>query len=55
MTTPTNERAPPDPRDPDYTREGIFIYHNCYRCSSGARPCVNGHPSRCDIPRARND
>jgi hypothetical protein len=45
----------PDPRDPDYTREGIFRYHNCARCRDGQLPCVQGAPHRCDWPRARND
>jgi hypothetical protein len=25
------------------------------RCQSGAKPCVRGASSRCDLPRARND
>lgn len=45
----------PDPRDPDHSRTGIFVYHNCSKCRNGERPCVNGSPSRCDHPRARND
>jgi hypothetical protein len=44
-----------DPRDPDYTREGVFIYHNCWKCNSGKLPCVHGSPSRCGLPHARND
>ena len=53
--TDTDARLPIDPRDPDPTREGIFRYHNCYKCQSGKKPCVNGNPSRCDYPHARND
>jgi len=45
----------PDPRDPDHSRIGIFVYHNCSRCADGALPCVQGNPNRCDIPHARND
>ena len=44
-----------DPRDPDYSRAGIFQNHNCYRCKHGARPCVQGSASRCEYPHARND
>lgn len=44
-----------DPRDPDHTREGIFVYHNCWKCDSGAKPCVRGRPSNCEYPHARND
>lgn len=44
-----------DPRDPDHSRTGIFVYHNCWRCDSGAKPCANGAPSQCAYPYARND
>lgn len=44
-----------DPRDPDPSRTGIFRGHNCWRCQSGVKPCVNGTPDRCEYPRARND
>lgn len=49
------DRKPVDPRDPDYSRVGLFIHHNCYRCHSGELPCVQGHPNRCEFPHARND
>lgn len=49
------DEKPLDPRDPDRTREGMFQYHNCYKCQHGAKPCVNSSPSRCDYPQARND
>lgn len=29
---------PAGPMDPDYTRTGIFVYHNCPTCSDGAKP-----------------
>ena len=48
-------RGNPDPRDPDYSREGIFILHNCWRCQNGAARCVNGNPRQCEYPHARND
>lgn len=44
-----------DPREDDPTREGIFRSHNCWKCSHGAKPCVQGGWNRCDNPRARND
>lgn len=44
-----------DPRDPDHSREGIFVHHNCARCSDGKRPCVKGNPRQCEYPHARND
>ncbi len=44
----------PDPRDPDYSRPGIFAYHNCWRCKDGAKPCVQGHPHQCEYPHARD-
>lgn len=43
-----------DPRDPDYTREGIFIYHNCWKCDNGKKPCVS-KTNICEYPHARND
>lgn len=45
----------PDPRDPDYSRSGIFQDHNCYRCKNGEKPCVVGNPRQCEYPHARND
>ena len=45
----------PDPRDPDHSRSGIFVYHNCYRCKDGTLPCKSGNPNKCEYPRARND
>ena len=49
------ERAPIDPRDPNPNREGIFRDHNCWRCQSGAKPCVVGNPRNCENLHARND
>ena len=40
---------------PDRTRSPPFDYHNCWRCKSGAQPCVNGNPNGCEYLRARND
>ena len=48
-------REKPDPRDPDHSRSGIFVNHNCYRCRNGKLPCKQGAPNRCDYPHARND
>ncbi len=47
--------AKPDPRDPDYSREGMFQTHNCWKCNDGAKPCVAGSPLQCEYPHARND
>lgn len=44
-----------DPREDHPTRQGIFRSHNCWRCQSGAKPCVRGATNRCEYPRARND
>ena len=41
--------------DPDRSRSGIFVDHNCWRCEHGEKPCVSGHPNRCAYPHARND
>lgn len=46
---------PVDPRDPDHSRTGIFVLHNCWKCRNGEKPCVNRYPNQCDYPRARND
>ncbi len=46
---------PVDPRDPDQSRTGIFVNHNCAYCDSGKKPCRQGDPNRCDNPHARND
>lgn len=51
----TLQGKPLDPRDPDHSREGIFVYHNCAYCDDGNKPCKQGSPNRCDNPRARND
>ena len=48
-------RATPDPRDPDHSRSGIFVYHNCWKCRSGEKACVRGNPNLCEYPVARND
>lgn len=48
-------KGPPDPRDPDHSREGIFVTHNCWLCASGSKPCQYGNPSKCEQPIARND
>ena len=40
---------------PDYSRDGIFVYHNCWKCKSGEKPCVVGNPRQCEHPHARND
>lgn len=41
--------------EPDYSRSGIFVHHNCSRCGDGARPCVQGGPHLCEFPHARNE
>ena len=64
-------REPADGRDPRLTwepetnpykapagyvlRPAIMRDHNCPRCRSGERACVQGDPSRCSWPHARND
>lgn len=54
MTQPPPK--PRDPRDPDYSRTGIFVYHNCWRCDSGRKPCVDPSGTRnCPYPHARDD
>lgn len=50
------EATPPvDPRDPDHSRSGIFVHHNCARCDNGTKPCVQGASHQCEYPHARND
>lgn len=44
-----------DLRDPDPSRKGIFRAHNCWKCNSGAQPCVSGNSYQCEYPHARND
>lgn len=48
-------QPPKDPRDPDYTRQGIFIHHNCSPCRNGKLPCKYGNANSCGNPIARND
>jgi hypothetical protein len=36
-------------------RDAMFRDHNCSRCRSGERACVQGEPRRCDWLHARND
>lgn len=44
-----------DPRDPDHSRTGMFVLHNCARCDDGKKPCIAGNPRQCEYPHARND
>ncbi len=44
-----------DPREPDPSRFGLFILHNCQRCLNGRRLCVRGNPTNCEYLHARND
>lgn len=44
-----------DPRDPDYSRHGIFATHNCWKCKDGELSCVQGGGRNCEYPHARND
>jgi hypothetical protein len=44
-----------DPRDPDYSRPGIFADHNCWKCKDGKLPCAKGNPRSCENLHARND
>lgn len=44
-----------DPREPDHSRQGMFVYHNCSRCDDGRKPCIQGIPGQCEYPHARND
>lgn len=49
---------PSDPRDPDYSRPGIFAHHNCSRCKNGtdlSRCPTPERPGNCGYPHARND
>jgi hypothetical protein len=48
-------KPPLDPRDPDHSRQGIFVNHNCSYCHNGELPCRQGDPNRCGNPMARND
>jgi hypothetical protein len=56
-TTPAPQPAaqPLDPREADYSRRGMFAYHNCSRCDHGRLPCRQGQHNTCGNPVARND
>ena len=41
-TNMPNPTPPLDPREPDYSREGVFIYHNCSGCADGKKHCIKG-------------
>ena len=48
----------PDPRDPDHSRTGIFVLHNCWKCRDGrdlSRCPTPDRPGNCGYPHARND
>lgn len=45
---------PRDPRGPDHSHAGIFVYQNCWKCGSGEKPCAVGNPNQCEFPVARN-
>ena len=53
-TTATQPKTP-DPRDPDHSRSGMFVHHNCSRCDDGRLPCRRGQHNTCGNPVARND
>lgn len=55
MSDAPSPNPPLDSREPDYLRAGIFVYHDCWKCNDGERPCVRGATSRCEYPHARND
>ncbi len=47
-----------DPRDSRRLIPGMhpkFSGHNCSKCLSGQKACVQGDPGRCSWPHARND
>lgn len=52
---PDAEREMEKAVGPDHSREGIFVYHNCYLCDHGKKPCVLGGSHRCEYPQARDD
>lgn len=52
---PETAKAWRDSRDPDRSRSGIFVLHNCWKCEDGARPCVAGNTQQCEYPHARDD
>lgn len=55
-SAPHLQPARPDPRDPDHSRTGVFVYHNCWRCYDGQLPCVTpGGSAGCPNLHARND
>jgi hypothetical protein len=51
----TNDELGRDPREPDLTKQGIFILHRCWKCDDGKKPCVQSNPRTCEYPRARDD
>ena len=56
MTTTAKPATPPlDPREADYSRKGMFAYHNCWQCDHGRLPCRQGRHTDCGNPVARND
>lgn len=42
-------------RDADPTKTGMFVFHTCWKCGDGERPCIAGNPRQCEYPHARND
>ena len=55
MSPAPRGESKPDPRDPDYSREGVFVTHYCWRCESGKKACAKASPRNCDTLHARND
>jgi hypothetical protein len=49
------EREMEKAMEPDHSRTGMFVYHNCWRCNDGKNPCFMGNPNGCTYPQARND
>jgi hypothetical protein len=40
---------------PRHDRAGMFVYHDCWKCRDGSKPCVSGDPGNCEYPHARDD
>jgi hypothetical protein len=52
------EPVTPDPREPDYSRSGIFATHDCWKCRDGSdllRCPTPARPGNCGYPRARKE
>lgn len=55
MLDPTSPTSPYPSRQDRQGMGSFFVYHNCYKCNDGLKPCVTPKGNVCQYPHARDD